>query len=61
MFINDPHTGYDVKNSYENLFLSKKAMTYSKAGDDLCAGREGGSLDEVSVTGTFENQLFRAT
>lgn len=44
MFINDPHTGYDMKNSYENLFLSKKAMTYSKAGDDLCAGRAGGAL-----------------
>jgi len=60
MFTNDPHTESYVKNSYENLLLSIKAMTYSKEGDDIVC-RKGGSLDEVAGTGTFANQLLRAT
>lgn len=60
MFTNDPHTGSYMKNSYENLLLSIKAMTYSKEGDDIVC-RQGGGLDEVAGTGTFANRLFRAT
>lgn len=46
--------------SYENLLLSKTAMTYSKAGDDIVC-RLGGGLCEVAGPGTFANQLLRAT
>lgn len=60
MFTNDPHTGSYMKNSYENLLLSIKAMTYSKEGDDIEC-RQGGGTDEVAGTGAFANRLFRAT
>lgn len=42
MFTNDPHTGSYMKNSYENLLLPIKAMTYSKEGDDIVGRQRGG-------------------
>lgn len=43
MFTNDTNAECYVKESYEELLLPIKAMTYSKARDDITC-RQGGSL-----------------